>query len=146
VTTQGRWTVALVGAAGPIGSALAAWILAMSLASTDGGWAALAGVITGLIFGGPLLALITFTVCQVTLLRGQLSRPVLTWCAMAFAAALGGLLTLLILMVGSRSDGETITGIIVAIGAIIMIGWYATAAYLVQRIEPSAGQKPRQVR
>jgi hypothetical protein len=53
---------------------------------------------------------------------------------MAFAAALGGLLTLLILMVGSRSDGETITGVIVAIGALIMIGWYASAAYLAQRL------------
>jgi hypothetical protein len=134
VTIQGRWTVALVAAAGPVGSALVAWILAMSLASTNGGWAALAGVITGLIFGGPLVAVITFTVCQVTLLRGKLSRPVLAWFAMAFAAALGGLLTLLILMVGSRSDGEAITGAVLAIGALITIGWYATAAYLVQRI------------
>ena len=128
--TPTRWTMLATGLAGPLGAIAAALLLGRIVDGVQGGMAGLAAVVGGMILGGPILALIAFTVCELTLLRGTLPRPVFTWFAMAFGAILGGMLTLLVLSVVARTGSDTaILGFALAIPGL----WYAAAAFLAIR-------------
>jgi len=73
------WTVILTALAGPVGSIGLGVGLARWADATTGGMAALAGGVVGLWLGAPLVALIVFTICLVTLMRGL---PLRRWMAL----------------------------------------------------------------
>ena len=67
---RGWWTVVLTVLAGPLGSFGLGFALARWAEATTGGMAVLAGGVVGLWLGAPLLALIVYAVCLVTVMRG----------------------------------------------------------------------------
>ena len=92
------WTVILTALAGPFGSIGLGIGLARWADATTGGMAALAGGVVGLWLGAPPAALIVFTICLVTTMRGL---PLRRWMALLVMLATA-LAEAIVVLVGLR--------------------------------------------
>lgn len=93
---RGWWTVGLTALAGPVGAVAGAFVLY----AVGGGFSLAAGV-GGLILGGPLLAVVVFGVCLLTLLKDRGLKGRLALSLMMAAA----LLDAIIIVLGLRAIG-----------------------------------------
>ena len=93
---RGWWTVGLTALAGPVGAVAGAFVL-----YTVGGSFGLAAGVGGLILGGPLLAVIVFGICLLTLLKDWGLKGRLAISLMIAAA----LLDAVIIVLGLRAIG-----------------------------------------
>ena len=89
---RGWWTVALTALAGPIGAVAGAFVL-----YTAGGSFGLAAGVGGLILGGPLMAVVVFGICLLTLLKDWGLKGRLAMSLMAAAALLDAIIIVLAL-------------------------------------------------
>lgn len=89
---RGWWTVALTALAGPIGAMAGAFVL-----YTAGGSFGLAAGVGGLILGGPLMAVVVFGICLLTLLKDWGLTGRLAMSLMVAAALLDAIIIVLAL-------------------------------------------------
>lgn len=89
---RGWWTVGLTALAGPAGAVAGAFLL-----YTVGGSFGLAAGVGGLILGGPLLAVVVFGVCLLTLLKDWALKGRVAMSLMVAAALLDAIIIVLAL-------------------------------------------------
>lgn len=89
---RGWVTVGLTALAGPIGSFVGALAFARIADAVTGGMAGLAGGVSGLILGGPLLAFVVFAACLLTILRPLELRRGITLGVFTAAVFLDGII------------------------------------------------------
>ena len=89
---RGWWTVGLTALAGPVGAVAGAFVLY----ALGGGFGLAAGV-GGLILGGPLLAVVVFGVCLLTLLKDWALKGRVAMSLMVAAALLDAIIIVLAL-------------------------------------------------
>lgn len=89
---RGWWTVGLTALAGPVGAVAGAFLL-----YTVGGSFGLAAGVGGLILGGPLLAVVVFGICLLTLLQDWGLKGRLALALMVAAALLDAIIVVLAL-------------------------------------------------
>jgi hypothetical protein len=120
------------GLAVPVGALLGAFVGARIGRTTGEGMADLAGVITGLIFGGPLLALIVFLV---TFRSVAVSRPLIAVVVMAAGASVVALLAIGALAITARiqADNSAAFVLLFVVGAASAAGFARLALTLAQR-------------
>ena len=89
---RGWWTVGLTALAGPVGAVAGAFVF-----YTVGGNFALAAGVGGLILGGPLLAVVVFGICLLTLLKDWGLKGRVALSLMVAAALLDAIIVVLAL-------------------------------------------------
>ena len=94
---RGWWTVGLTALAGPVGAVAGAF----ALSTLGGASLGLAAGVGGLILGGPLVSVIVFGICLLTLLRDWGLKGRLAIALMVAAA----LLDAIIIVLGLRAIG-----------------------------------------
>jgi hypothetical protein len=127
------WTVILTALAGPVGSVLAGFGLARWAEATTGGMAELAAGVAGLWLGAPLLAVIVFAICLVTLMRPLPVRRGIALIVMVAAAIVEAIAVLIGLRVVGGSATPEIGLVIVAFCAIGILGAGAVLAIRASR-------------
>jgi hypothetical protein len=127
------WTVILTALAGPVGSGLAGFGLARWAEATTGGMAELAAGVAGLWLGAPLLAVIVFAICLVTLMRPLPVRRGIALIVMVAAAIVEAIAVLIGLRVVGGSATPEIGLVIVAFCAIGILGAGAVLAIRASR-------------
>jgi hypothetical protein len=133
VAAREWWTVILTALAGPVGSVLAGFGLARWAEATTGGMAVLAAGVAGLWLGAPLLAVIVFAICLVTLMRPLPVRRGIALVVMVAAAIVEAIAVLIGLRVVGGSATPEIGLVIVAFCAIGILGAGAVLAIRASR-------------
>ena len=127
MSSRSWWTVILTAIAGPVGSVGLGIGLARLADATTGGMASLAGGVMGLWLGAPLLALIVFAICLVTVAR---PLPLRRWIALLVMLAAVTVEAIAVLIGLRISGGMATPEIGLAIVAIIAIGLLGGGAYV----------------
>lgn len=128
------WTIALTALSGPTGAIAAGAALARLADATQGGMAGLAAAVAGLFIGGPIVALVVFTICAFAI-----ARPVRRWIAigvMFLACLTNGAVAMLGLVIVARTEASEVGLIALAIASIAVLGvgaWLALRAGNAQR-------------
>lgn len=129
--TREWWTVILTALAGPVGSVGLGLGLARWAEATTGGMAVLAGGVVGLWLGAPLMAIIVFAVCLLTVLRHEPLRRGIALLVMLAAVIVEAFLMLIGLrLVGGSSSPEV--GLVIV--SILALGVLGAGAHIALRL------------
>jgi len=126
--SNARLVAIVCGLCGPVGALVAALALSKAADVNNGGMAGLAGLVFGLMVGGPLLAFIAFCL-MMALPTGRSVRK--KWLAVVTMLAVA-LVDLAVAVTGivlmARTDGSPIALLIVAASSIAVLAYGATLA------------------
>jgi len=126
--SNARWIAIVCGLCGPVGALVAALALSKAADVNNGGMAGLAGLVSGLMVGGPLLAFLAFCL-MMALPTGRSVRK--KWLAVVTMLAVA-LVDLAVAVTGivlmARTDGSPIALLIVAAASIAVLAYGATLA------------------
>ena len=126
--SNARLVAIVCGLCGPVGALVAALALSKAADVNNGGMAGLAGLVFGLMVGGPLLAFLAFCL-MMALPTGRSVRK--KWLAVVTMLAVA-LVDLAVAVTGivlmARTDGSPIALLIVAAASIAVLAYGATLA------------------
>jgi hypothetical protein len=126
--SNARLVAIVCGLCGPVGALVAALALSKAADVNNGGMAGLAGLVFGLMVGGPLLAFLAFCL-MMALPTGRSVRK--KWLAVVTMLAVA-LVDLAVAVTGivlmARTDGSPIALLIVAASSIAVLAYGATLA------------------
>ena len=129
MNARAAWTIALTALSGPLGAVAAGATLARIADATQGGMAGLAAGVGGLFIGGPIVALVVFTICVFALAKPH--RRGLSIACMLAACIVDGLVVLVGLAVVARTEASEVGLISVAVVSMTVLGvgaWLALKA------------------
>jgi len=134
--SNSRLIAIVCGLCGPVGAVVAALALSKAADLNNGGMAGLAGLVSGLMVGGPLLAFLAFCLLMALPPGRSVHKKRLAIVAMLAAALVDLTVTVIGIVIMARFGGSSIALAVVAVGSIAILAYGAILAVRAGGIKP----------